>query len=185
MKIEFTIRTNTPKWGIEDWLKEINPDASKFKTKEINKVLNEYYELVEEFKTFLHNSESIVDREEQRLKPIDIYNAVDYFKIRIKKLLLMINLKLYKTHNVNKETKVRYIVMRAFWIDENGKPYRYFSKNLGAENKVLVNGKIPVKMMESVEDYIRTLMWDLYHFEYIDNSEAGVDSEGYLRIPSK
>jgi hypothetical protein len=35
--------------------------------------------------------------------------------------------------------------------------------------------------LNAVSDYILTLMCDLYHFEYIDNSEAGIDSEGNIR----
>lgn len=74
--------------------------------------------------------------------------------------------------------------MRAFWIDDKGKPFRKFSKNLGAENKVLVRGKIPTGDLDAVEDYILTVMWDLYYFEYLDNSEYGLDSEGNIYIPA-
>ena len=95
----------------------------------------------------------------------------------------MNNMRLYKTYNVNKDTQVRYVVMRAFWIDDNGKPFRKFSKNLGAENKVLVKGQIPTSDLDSVEDYILTLMWDLYYFEYLDDSVYGIDSDGNLVIP--
>jgi hypothetical protein len=71
--------------------------------------------------------------------------------------------------------------MRAFWIDDKGKPFRKFSKNLGAEGKVVVKGKIPTSDLNAVSDYILTLMCDLYNFEYIDNSDAGIDSEGNIR----
>ena len=175
MKIQFSIKYNTPKEGINRWIEENKPVAKKLD----EGILAEYLEVVDEFKEFLNSDGEIVDKEGKMLRPIDVYNAVEYYKVRIRKLLLMLDLKLYKTHNVNKDTQVRYIVMRAFWIDDKGKPFRYFSKNLGAENKVLVNGKIPIKMMESVEDYIKTLMWDLYWFEYIDDSvmESMDDSE--------
>ena len=72
--------------------------------------------------------------------------------------------------------------MRAFWIDDNGKQYRHFSKNLGAENKVLLNGKIPQHLLNSVKEYIEQLMWDQYYYEYIDDSEAGIDTDGYIII---
>lgn len=183
MKIEYTIQHNSPKEDLEHWLNEIDTDFKKFKSKRIEHIWGHFEELIDDFKSFLHTTEEVVDSTGKKLTPIDIYNSINHYKIRIEKLLLILNLRLYMTHNVNKETQVRYIVMRAMWIDENGKTYRKFSKNLGAESKVLVNGKIPVKVMESVEDYIRTLMWDQYYFEYIDDSEVGFDQEGYIMIP--
>jgi hypothetical protein len=72
--------------------------------------------------------------------------------------------------------------MRAFWVDDKGKPFRKFSKNLGAENKVLVKGVIPPSELDAVEDYIISLMWDLYYFEYISDDEVGFDTEGNIMI---
>lgn len=183
MKIEFSILHNSPKVNIESWLQEIKPDIKKSKDKLLTGIIEHYHEVIDDFKSFLRTNEMVEDSTGRPLTPIDIYNAINHYKIRIEKLLLILNLKLYMTHNVNKETQVRYIVMRSMWIDENGKTYRKFSKNLGAEGKVLVNGKIPVKIMESVEDYIRTLMWDQYYFEYISDDEVGYDQEGYVMIP--
>jgi len=183
MKIEYSVKRSAGKFDIEKWLGENKPAGKKTSSKQLEFIENEYFELIDEFKEFLNSSEQIIDEDGLQLKPVDIFSAVEYYKIRIQKLLLIINLKLYKTHNINKQTQVRYIVMRAYWIDDNGKPFRHFSKNVGAENKVLVSGKIPVKVLESVEDYIRTLMWDQYWFEYLDDSEAGIDSEGNIVIP--
>lgn len=182
MKIEFSIQYNSPKVDIENWLQEFETQISNSKINGWGFQYGHVEELVDDFKAFLHAKEPIVDATGNELTPKDIFHAVEYYKIRFEKLLLIFNLRLYMTHNVNKETQVRYIVMRAMWIDENGKTYRKFSKNLGAENKVLVNGKIPVKIMESVEDYIRTLMWDQYYFEYISDDEVGYDEEGNIVI---
>ena len=132
------------------------------------------------FRNFLNSVENVSDKDGNPLTPLQIYNAINYFKIRIEKLILIFNLRLYKTYNVNKNTQVRYIVMRAFWIsDETGKPMRYFSKNLGAENKVLSNGKIPTHLLNSIEEDILTLMWDLYGQEYLNFVyESGMDENG-------
>lgn len=183
MKIEFSIQYNSPKVDIENWLQEFRQEITNFKVKGWGGPLGHVEELIDDFTAFLHAKEPIVDKSGKELTPKDIYHAIEHYKIRFQKLSLIFNLKLYMTHNVNKETGVRYIVMRAMWIDENGKTYRKFSKNLGAESKVVVNGKIPVKIMESVEDYIKTLMWDQYYFEYIDDSEADFDQDGYIMIP--
>ncbi len=69
--------------------------------------------------------------------------------------------------------------MRAFWIDEKGKNVRWFSRNLGAEGKVLVNGKIPVNQMEAIEKEMLLLMWDQYVIDYLDSGYlTGTDSDG-------
>ncbi len=181
MKIDYSIKHSVPKFNLDSWLIENEPEVSKVHFKKIERLYNHYGELLDEFRDFLNSSEKIIDSQGSTLTAIDIYNAIEYFKIRIEKLWLIFNLRLYKTYNVNKDTQVRYIVMRAFWIDDKGKPFRKFSKNLGAEGKVVVKGKIPTSDLNAVSDYILTLMCDLYHFEYIDNSGAGIDSEGNIR----
>lgn len=186
MKIDYYINhKGNKKFDHLKWLEDIDKSIKIDKLKKWvgDAVYVHYQELLEEFNEFINSLEVITDKEGNQLNPIQIYNAIEYYKIRFEKLLLIFNLKLYQTFNVNKDTKVRYIVMRAFWIDEKGKKYRYFSKNLGAENKVLINGKIPVNIMESVEDYILVLMWDLYIYEYFEPGEFGVDLDGNIVIP--
>jgi len=183
MKIEYNIKYKSSKLDIEKWLKDNEPVINPQRAKRFQNIYEHYFEVVDDFRVFLNSTETITDCNDQLLTPLHIYNAINYYKIRIEKLLLLFKLRLYKTYNVNKDTKVRYIVMRAFWIDDNGKPFRHFSKNLGAENKVLVNGQIPKPILDSVEVYIESLMWDLYYYEYLDDSIAGWDTEGNLVIP--
>lgn len=182
MKIEFNLKQSTPKFNLDIWLSDKEPVMNIFQLKKVEKIYQHYLELKDDFREFLNSTDNIVDSEGTTLSAIDIYNAIEYYKIRIEKLWLIFNLKLYKTYNVNKDTQIRYIVMRAFWIDDKGKPFRKFSKNLGAENKVLVRGKIPTGDLDAVEDYILTLMWDLYYFEYISDYEVGYDEEGNIVI---
>jgi hypothetical protein len=183
MKIDYSLKHSSAKFNFDNWLSENEPVISKVRLQKIKSIYQHYLELKDEFREFLNSTDSIFDEDGTLLSAIEIYNAIEYYKIRIEKLWLMFDLKLYKTYNVNKDTQVRYVVMRAFWIDDNGKPFRKFSKNLGAENKVLVKGQIPTSDLDSVEDYILTLMWDLYYFEYLDDSVYGIDLEGSLVIP--
>ena len=182
MRLRYNIQYNTPSKGLIDWLDSIQPDETKPHSDRLADVYQHYFKLVEEFKQFLNSEDVIVDQSKVKMKPIDIYNAIGYYRIRIEKLLLIINLKLYKTHNENKDTKVKYVVMRALWIDENGKTFRKFSKNLGAEKNVYVAGKIPVKILESVEDYMRIVMIDMYQLEYRGSVFSYSDENGNMRI---
>jgi hypothetical protein len=68
--------------------------------------------------------------------------------------------------------------MRVFWIDAKGKNVRWFSRNLGAESKVLVNNKIPIKQLEAMEKEMIMLMWDQYQIDYLGAEETGIDDDG-------
>lgn len=183
MKIDYSIKHSVPSFNLDTWLKGIEKEEPRIPYSKLKGLWGHYGELLDDFRAFLESKESVTDADGKTLTPVEIYNAIEHYKIRIEKLWLIFDLRLYKTYNVNKETQVRYIVMRAFWIDEKGKPFRKFSKNLGAENKVLVRGQIPHSDIKAVEDYILSLMEDLYYWEYISDAEAGTDSEGNIRIP--
>ena len=171
-------KNQKPIFNVEEWLEENSPKR-KLKGGFWNDVYLEYDDVVKEFKSFLFSNEAVFDAGKKPLSPIDIYNAIEEYKIRIQKLMLIFNVRLYKTYNVNKKTNVRYIVMRAFWIDHTGKSVRWFSRNIGAENKVLTKGQIPKHMLDSVEEDILQLMWDQYTIDYNDPGYlSGIDEDG-------
>ncbi|MFN5055715.1 MAG: hypothetical protein ACK5EP_06655 [Bacteroidota bacterium] len=173
----------TQKWkhgfDLDFWLKVHKPKV-KYKVNFWDDIVNEHAEVVAEFRELLNSKEQITDADNNVLSPLDLYNLINQYQIRIDKLALMFNLRLYKTLNENKKTGIKYIVMRAFWIDEKGKNVRWFSRNLGAEAKVLVNGKIPVNQLEAMEKEMLLLMWDQYCIEYWDTDgyEMGIDTDG-------
>jgi len=150
---------------IKEW---VNTNNDKF-TKEI--LMNREVETdVKSNILSFHNidiklQESLKNEKGELLSPIEIYHMILISKIVIEKLSLMINLKLYKSTNLNNSSKATYIVMRAFWIDWNGKLYRKFSKNLGADYKVLINNEIPQYKIDQVEEDILMMMWDQYNLE--------------------
>jgi hypothetical protein len=171
-----------PRWmhgfDLDQWLKIHKPKIS-YDVNFWEDIVIEHEEIVEEFRTLLNSKEQVFDKDGNPLTPLNLYNLINEYQIRLDKLALIFNLRLYKTLNENKKTGVKYIVMRAFWIDEKGKNVRWFSRNLGAEGKVLVNGKIPVNQMEAIEKEMLLLMWDQYVIDYWDNGYlTGIDSDG-------
>ena len=92
--------------------------------------------------------------------------------------MLIYNIRLYKTLNENKKSGIKYIVMRAFWIDHLGKNVKWFSRNIGPENKVLVNDQIPAHALDTIEEDILHLMWGQYQIEYLGAEETGIDYDG-------
>lgn len=139
----------------------------------------EYDEVVEEFRSLLETKEQVFDTKGNPLSPLNLYILVNEYKMRIDKLMLIFNLRLYKTYNENKKSGIKYVVMRAFWIDDQGKNVRWFSKNLGPENKVEINGKIPIHLLDAVEDHILKVMWDQYQIDYLGGDQVTtLDDDG-------
>ena len=68
--------------------------------------------------------------------------------------------------------------MRAFWIDHMGKNVKWFSRNIGPESKVLINGEIPAYAFDSIQEDILHLMWGQYQIEYLGAAEKGIDEDG-------
>lgn len=167
---------------LDEWLKDYTPiKIPKESDGIVYWAYEVYLEKCDEFRSFLNSKEDVTDEYGNKLTPIQILNAIEDYKIMIRKLILIINLRLYKAYNIKKETKIKYIVMRAYWLDNEGKPFRNFSKNLGAEQKILVNGKIPHHLLDSAEEFILDLMWDLWHIEYVADGEYQKDENGDLR----
>jgi len=157
------IQNHIPKWKYTPFWDEIN---------------SEYNEVVDDFEALLKSNELITDKGDKVLTPADLYNLINEYKIRIEKLMLIYNVRLYKTLNENKKSGIKYIVMRAFWIDHLGKNVKWFSRNIGPESKVLVNGQIPVHALDSIQEDILHLMWGQYQIEYLGAEETGVDYDG-------
>ena len=145
------------------WIKNNNltmPSGSKEHSNLLdidNQALYEWYKVIGELSNLLCKPLN------KNVKGLDFYNSINEYKIRIKKLQLIGELKTFKALNTKKDTKVSYIVIRAFWVDSNGKPFRNFSKNLGAEYKVGTNEK---NLTINARHSIQMQMWDLYQHEY-------------------
>jgi hypothetical protein len=158
-------------FDIDSWLLSRMP-GKKRSGEYWDEVHIEYDEVVQEFRSLLETKEQVVDKKGNPLSPLNLYILVTEYMVRIDKLMLIFNLKLYKTYNENKKSGIRYVVMRAFWIDHDGKKVRWFSKNLGPESKVEINGLVPVHLLDAVEDHILRVMWDQYQIDYLGGDQV-------------
>lgn len=158
-------------FDVDSWISTRSP-GKKRGGQYWDEVHSEYDEVVQEFRSLLETKEQVFDKKGNPLTPLNLYILVSEYKVRIDKLMLIFNLKLYKTLNENKKSGIKYVVMRAFWIDHNGKNVRWFSKNLGPESKASPNGRIPDHMLDAVEDHILNVMWDQYQIEYLGGDQV-------------
>jgi hypothetical protein len=95
------------------------------------------------------------------------YEKIEEYRRRFQKLKLMIEHQTSFVSNLHKPSGVKYAVARTYWInDKTGKKFRKFSKNLGSEERVLVNGEIPEYMKEKSINELDHMMWKQYTLEY-------------------
>ena len=164
-----------PQMNFNNWLEEFKIIYDQSKHSDIKYVFTEYDSLTKKLTSDLTNkNEPLKDTTENSvngsyLSPFEIYQQIEGYKIRLMKLKIMSDRELHVTYNLNKSTGVKYIVVRSNWIDmKTGKKYRKFSKNLGSEDKVLVNKVIPQYLMKETLVEITRMMWDQYKLEYPD-----------------
>jgi hypothetical protein len=155
-----------PENDFDSWLdndnfnNSVKNDASKsFLFKELEK-------LKKGFRADLKDKTELKDENGNALSAMEVYQLIEAHKNRISKVRLMINNKVEYVANLNSSTGVKYIVARSNWINKQGKKIRKFSKNLGPDYKVYMNGKIPPSLKKEVEIELARLMWQEYIKEY-------------------
>lgn len=155
-----------PDENFEEWLNDdgfvYNPE--KFGDKRF--IYDELERVKTEFRDYITRKEPIVDDKGKNIPAVAIYNWIESKKVQINKLRLILNHEISYGTNLHKPTGVKYVVFRTYWIDNRGKKFRKFAKNIGAEEKVLVNGNVPIQKVKEVEKEIDRMMWDQYKQEY-------------------
>ena len=65
----------------------------------------------------------------------DINDRIGHFILQLMKLRLVIQPEVQISMNVHPRTNIKYLAIKAYWIDDNGKKIRKFTKSIGrAEN---------------------------------------------------
>lgn len=91
---------------------------------------------------------------------------IQAFIIRIKKIRMMIDFKVYLNTSKN-AYGTKYLVAKSCWISNiNGKVIKKFSRVIGQEDLVKINGKVPSKVLDDVEKELEKAMWNDYCIEY-------------------
>jgi hypothetical protein len=155
-----------PEENFEEWLKNDGFTYSPEKYGDKKFLFTELENLKSEFRDVVNNKEVVFDSNGKTLTFIAIYNWIQLKKIQIEKVRLMIEHEISYGTNLHTPSGVRYVVFRAYWINKEGKKFRKFAKNIGAEDKVLVNGEVPNSKLEEVKAEIDNMMWEQYKSEY-------------------
>lgn len=111
------------------------------------------------------------------LSPMEIHRLVESYRLKINKLRLMINYELMLAHNTYLRSNIVYVAARGLWLDNSGKKFKKFSKNIGTIDTVYdKNGKIHESLKREAENEIIQMMWETYkmeHPESFSDSETG------------
>ena len=155
-----------PDENFEEWLNNDGFVYSPEKYGDKKFIYDELEKVKAEFRDYISRKEPIVDEKGQSIPALAIYNWIESKKIQINKLRLIMNHEISCGTNLHTPTGVRYVVYRAYWLNNQGKKFRKFAKNIGAEDKVMVKGKVPTQKLDEVEKEIDRMMWEQYKQEY-------------------
>lgn len=143
------------------WLK--NDD---FKNSNLNLPL--YYTLVtkldllkkEFFNYFKSNLIQITqDHKEQTVH--EVYTKISNYFVQVMRLRMIVEPEYQLTINKHGRTKIVYLVMKSFWIDEEGKKKRMFYKAFARED-AYADGRNSKKALQDGLEIIQSVMYEKY-----------------------
>jgi hypothetical protein len=135
-------------------------------------LINELEKTKKYLRENIYLNEPLKDKFDNSLSPAQIHRLVETYKLKIEKLRLMINYELMLAHNTHKPTNVVYVAARGIWIDNSGKKFKKFSKNIGTSDTVYgKNGKIHESLKKESEYEIVKMMWETYKMEYPETNQ--------------
>jgi hypothetical protein len=150
----------------EEWLNDDKFEPSVYSDGTKRHLIEELNRLKDSFRSNISSLLGSSGKNANEFSGIQVVYAIQSGKNQIDKLRLVIQNDIYIVSNLHKPTGVIYIVARANWIDNQGKKFRKFAKNIGSDQKVLVNGKIPDWKKNEVRKELYDLMLKQYRSEY-------------------
>lgn len=85
--------------------------------------------------------------------------------LQLKRLRLVIQPEFHVIKNVHPVSKIPYLSVRGFWLDDNDKKVKLFTKSLGREDS-FVDGKNDIEMLKEAAKQIQQLSFTKYQEEY-------------------
>ena len=85
--------------------------------------------------------------------------------LQLKRLRLVIQPEFHVIKNVHPVSKIPYLSVRGFWLDDNDKKVKLFTKSLGREDS-FIDGKNDIEMMKEAANQIQQISYLKYKEEY-------------------
>lgn len=97
----------------------------------------------------------------------DVYSTMGNFLIQILRLRMVIQPEIQITTNVHKQTKITYLTVKGFWLNDNGEKERKFKKSIGRADEYEMGKKDP-KAIENCTAKMQSILMDEYLKYYPD-----------------
>ena len=125
------------------------------------------YKKLEKMKTdFLDFYFLTISKNKKDLKfNVDVHAKIEDYMLKIMKLRMILKPDIQIAKNVHTQSKITYIIAKAFWYDENGIKVRKFTKSLGRAEEYK-NGVEDINAIVDAFNKIQELMIQTYREEY-------------------
>jgi hypothetical protein len=160
----FGIPLPEDKW--EDWINDDGFEGKPWLNESKKYLFDELAKAKEEFKDFLKSNELMNESVSKKGGAKVVSQYIHAHAIRIKKIRLVIQFKVY--FNVSKNAYgTKYLIAKSCWINnQDGKVIKKFSKVVGPEKQVKNGGKVPSGVIDEVQKELEATMWSEYVREY-------------------
>jgi len=136
---------------IGKWMKDPSNYSWGVLQSERNEMINEFKSNQEKLLNVYSNPLGIQNGFSNKLSPKDVMNYIEYLRIRLLRSMCYMNPEFTFTNSKNPGTRIKYELIKAYWIDDEGTKSRSFNKNIGIEGMTLE--ELNVKMFEGF-DYL-------------------------------
>lgn len=155
-----------PEDQLGDWINDdgFNPKLKTDKSKFY--LFDELEKAKQDFLDFLNSNHKMNETIQNTGGAMLVNQYIQAHIIRIKKIRLMIDFKIYFNYIKNAYGS-EYIVAKSCWIsNKDGKVIKKFSKMVGLKDQVRIKGIIPSKIKDEVEKELENNMWMEYNKDY-------------------
>ncbi len=98
----------------------------------------------------------------------DVYTKIGEYLIQLMRYRMVIEPEIQLTTNVHKQTKITYLTVKGFWLNDNGIKERKFSRSLGRADEYPM-GKDDAKALEDATIKMQLILQDEYLKYYPEN----------------
>jgi hypothetical protein len=162
----FFFAVPAPEDHFKAWIDTDNFKRSSIKNESKSYLFDELALAKKEFVEFLDNNERMIEVTSNIGGARIVHQYIQAYMIRIKKIRMMVEFKVYLNTTKN-AYGTKYLVAKSCWIsNQNSKVIKKFSRIIGQDDLIRVNGKVPSKILDQAEKELEKAMWNEYSKEY-------------------
>jgi hypothetical protein len=155
-----------PEDNLKVWIDDDGFKNSSKADKSKSYLFDELMLAKKEFIDFLDSNDKMAEVTSNMGGAMLVNQYIQAYIIRIKKVRMMIDFKVYLNTSKN-AYGTKYLIAKSCWIsNSNGKVIKKFSRIIGQDDIVRVKGKVPSKLLDDTEKELEKAMWDEYYKEY-------------------